>query len=768
MNYGQVPQFDGIDDRPLRQRSALPHEDGDGADFDVRGVVSFLWRSKVKIIIGALLGGVLALMIAVGGRPEYTSRAKVLFSPEQRNVVDIEGVLPAADDRQAVANQLEILRSTMLLDRVVERMSLWRYPDFNPQLVRRKTLMEHLRPFLNWRTYVPWQMLADFGVITPAAPPRERTEEEILARQALTARNLLSQSFTTSIVPGTRVLHIGVTTGRPDLSADIANAIAREYITAQLDTKLAATREATRWLSERVGELEADVSRAEAAVNAFTNQLADRVGQTSSVMRQQLEALNSALANARARLAQARARYDRASAAAGDAAIIGVVAEFQGSETISSARERERELVSSRAELVRLVSENHERVRLLDSRIEATRAEIRSEAARIVDALESELRSAEGEVTDLSVQVRGIEQRLLRQGDDEVRLRQLEREAEANRLIYENFLSRLKETTQQQELEEADAVILSPAEPRSTADTSTAKRIVAIGLILGSGFGLGTAVLLERLNNTFRTVEEIQNQTGLMVLGMLPAAGRQATRQDILSAVLAKPTSALPEAVRSLRTSVLFSNVDRPPQVIMLTSSVASEGKSTTGLLLATTSAQMGKSAVIVDCDLRRPSLHAFFGEKAGKNSGIRGVLDGSLTLDEAMLVDEASGLTVLTNKVENATVINAADVLASDRFGEMVDALRSRFDLVILDTPPVLAVTDAQIISRRADCALYVVKWDATPRDLVLEGLRNFRIVYPNIAGIAVTMVDSARVSGYGYRYGGYYGRYENPYVTG
>ena len=143
----------------------------------------------------------------------------------------------------------------------------------------------------------------------------------------------------------------------------------------------------------------------------------------------------------------------------------------------------------------------------------------------------------------------------------------------------------------------------------------------------------------------------------------------------------------------------------------MMTSSVAGEGKSTSALLLAITSVQMGKSAIIVDCDLRRPSLHAFFGERAKSSRGVRGVLEGSATLEDATLVDPGTGLTVLPNQVERgAAAINAADVLASARFGEMVEDLRARYDLVILDAPPVLAVTDAQIISKRTDTALYCV----------------------------------------------------------
>jgi capsular exopolysaccharide synthesis family protein len=201
----------------------------------------------------------------------------------------------------------------------------------------------------------------------------------------------------------------------------------------------------------------------------------------------------------------------------------------------------------------------------------------------------------------------------------------------------------------------------------------------------------------------------------------------------------------------------------------MFTSTVPSEGKSTTSLLLALTSAQMGRSAVIVDCDLRRPTLGRFFGERLAETAGIRGVLDGSLDLDDAIFHDSVTGLHILSSRLESGTVINAADVLSSEKFGELLEELKQRFDLVILDAPPTLSVTDARIISQRVDTTLYCVRWDDTPRETVLDGLREFSLVKPNIAGIVATMVDVDKASRYGYSgYGvGSYRYYSDPYYT-
>ncbi|WP_420391477.1 GumC family protein [Acuticoccus sp.] len=726
---------------------------GDGRGLDLRQALRFVWRSKWVIVVGAVVGACVALLKIAAMTPTYTASATVLFMPEQRNVVDIEDVLTrsAADDD--LRNQIEILRSRTLMTRVVERVGLHGVPYFNPELQPGPGAFARA---LDWRSYVPWETLADVGIIDAPDPAPALAEADRVAAQKALARDILIYALVIQPVPNSRVIRLSMTLTDPQLAARAVNAVAQEYITAQLDASLAATREATVWLSERVEELKVEVAEAEAAVSTYRADLSERTGQTAQVLEQQLDSLNTALAAAQARRAAADIRHQRAREAMRDTDRLAVIREFQDSGTITAARARERELITGRAELARLVPEGHERLRLFDLRIAGQRNEIRGEAERIVNALESETAVATDEVETLRDQVSALEERLQAQGAEEVRLRELEREAEASGLIYQNFLGRLKETTQQQTLAEADAVILSPAEPPRHADSASKKRLAVVTTLFGAALGLGVAILLDRLNNTFREVEQLEELTGLQVLGTVPSLGSRMERHEVLQFVLEKPSSSLAEAIRSLRTSLLFSRVDEPPQVVMFTSTVPGEGKSTTSLLLALTSAQMGRSAIIVDCDLRRPSLNTFLGDRPDATSGLTDVLEGTMTLEEAATVDPVTGLTILAGFPGEGTVINAADVLASDRFGYLLEDLRERYDLVILDAPPTLSVTDARIVARRVDTTLYCVKWDATARDTVLEGLREFALVKPTIAGIVATMVNVRQSAHYGY--GGYY----------
>jgi capsular exopolysaccharide synthesis family protein len=228
-----------------------------------------------------------------------------------------------------------------------------------------------------------------------------------------------------------------------------------------------------------------------------------------------------------------------------------------------------------------------------------------------------------------------------------------------------------------------------------------------MALALGLAVGVGIVFLLDKLNNTFRTPLQVETLTGETVLGTIPAIGRRLHRQDVVRQFRNNPKSSLAESIRSLRTSILFSNVDTPPKVVMFTSSVPREAKSTTSMLVAMTSQQMGKSAIIVDCDLRLPSLARLLNADDGK-PGLLSVIEGSAELDEAIFLDPETGLHVLMTKPsEPRTNLNAADILSSRKFDQILAALKKRYDLVILDTPPTLVVADARILSTHADAVV-------------------------------------------------------------
>ena len=393
------------------------------------------------------------------------------------------------------------------------------------------------------------------------------------------------------------------------------------------------------------------------------------------------------------------------------------------------------------------------------------RAEIRdaesaiaAEVRKTIEGLRNDVAVARARERTLADGVAELEDRSVTLSRASVELRQLEREAEADRLIYETFLNRFRETSEQEDLQTADARLLARATPPLAPSAPNRRKILAVAGAGGAGLGLGLVVLLEMLANTFRAATEVTARTGRPVLSTLPQFGRgRRRRREVLDYVREKPNSALAEAVRRLRTALFLSDIDTPPRVVMVTSSVPGEGKSTTALLLAHMSLQMNKSAIVVDCDIRRPTLSETFGiEKGG---GLLPVLEGGIPLEEAVTVDASTGLHVLPTA---EAIPQAADVLSSARFRQLVAALRDRYDLVILDTPPVLPVSDAAAIGKLADAAIYAVRWNHTPRETAAQGLAALDEIGVRIAGCVMTLADQRAEASYAYaRYGQGHGRH-------
>lgn len=762
-NVGEIP-FQSV------RVGDLNNDSGDELTIDIRDILHKLWRGKWIIGVTTLIASVFAFLTISQMEPRYLASTKVMFDLQNRNVVNVDQlVVSSAISENSLQNEIEILSSTKLIENVIEKLHLDRNPQFNPYLrARQATLLDKIRDLVT----IPPEVLdlaKDIGIVAPTPPPPDAAELEARAtlaasRQRLVINSIVLSGLRLTPIRGSKVIQISYTSGDPNTSAMIANTISEEYIIGQLDAKLEATRSATNWLTSRVDELRDRVQFAEEAVEIKRAEQSIRAGQSLEITRQQLNSLTSSLSSARNQTTVARALYDRLQSAVNNGRDFGAIPEFRSSAIIQQLRQQESDLLSQQIGL----SENSPVFIHLASQLRDTRRKINQEALRIVEAAHSSWVSALSQENAMERDVRETETKALDQSREEVEIRQLEREAQAGRVLYENFLSRLKETSEQDELQSADARILSRAEPPLSALFQAKQRILLMALALGLALGVGIVFLMDKLNNTFRAPLQVETLTGETVLGTIPAVGRRLHRRDVIRHFRSNPKSSLAESIRSLRTSILFSNVDKPPKVVMFTSSVPREAKSTTSMLVAMTSQQMGKSAIIVDCDLRLPSLARLLNADDGK-PGLLSVIDGTAELDEAIFLDPETGLHVLMTKPsEPRSNLNAADILSSRKFNEILAALKNRYDLVILDTPPALIVADARILAAHADAVVYAIRWDHTPRGAVLEGLKELKSVNAPIAGVVLSLVNEARATKYAYDgYAYYKGRYKDYYVS-
>lgn len=750
-----------VADRPTRSEQVkssdrlstdVGHESDDD-QISFRRLFGTIWRRKWVVIITTLLfvGGAYAILTRL--TPIYSANAKVMLDARETNVVELEDVISGIPaDSKYVQGEVAIIMSNQLLARVVDKLRLDRDREFNPTL-RKKSFIRGWREEAMASLPLDLRLMLGMGGRGPVDPELAKEAERLAIIRSL-RRAVSAYQEGKSLV-----ITIAVDSRSPRKAALIANQIADQYLVDQLEAKFEATRRATSWLNERVADLKARVAVAEAAVESYKERQSVSGGQSAEITTQQLGELNTQLVAARAELAQVRARYTQVQsiikrqglAAAGD---------VLSSPLILTLRTQSADLVRQQVELGQTYGERHPNMIAVRAKIKDVRDAIASEVRKIVTGLNNEVGVARARVNTLDSSLKGLEKRATTISKQSVQLRQLEREASANRLIYENFLARFKETSEQEAIQQADARVISSAQPPQNPAKPKKRIIFAMVGVLGFLIGLGLIFLLESLNNTFRTAVEMEARSGLPVLASLPRFGRHRRRSQVLSYVQDKPNSALAEGIRNLRTAVLLSNIDRPPKTIMLTSSLPGEGKSTTCILLAYLTVQMGKSAIIVDCDIRRPTLHNTFGVHDGPD--IIAALDGSAPLHKVIREDHETGLHILP-AIRSAS--QAADILSSRRFTQLIEDLQSRYDLVLLDTPPALLVSDAAVVGKYADATVYVVRWDKTPREAALQGMRQLSELGINLSGTVLSLVDRAQEAkyayyNYGYGYGSYAGK--------
>ncbi len=750
--------------RPGGMMTDAEARDEDGIDLGV--LLRMLWSGK-WIILGAMAFCLaLAWFYSSQQVPMYRATATVIFDQQRTNIVNVEDVVANRDyERGAdLQNQIEVLRSTSLIERVIDTLNLAENPEFNPARATPEPGM------FDWLTLPPdlKTSLQSIGLIAADPPPPDPALQERRLRLAMIER--VRRGLQLTAVRGSTVIQIGFVSRRPDTAARIANAIAEQYIIDQLEGKLEATRSATEWLSTRVLDLQERVTEAENAVAEAEAQLAQDAGQTLEITQAQLTEFNAALGAAQAREIELTAQVERLREALANDMDAGAVPEFRQTMLIQSYREEESELLSQLATLRASVGPDHPSVRRVEAQIDETRRKIRAEANRVVESIAVARDAARDQVAELARRVRTLEEKALAQSAGEIELRQLERQAQASRLLYENFLGRLQETSQQESLQSADARVISPAEVPRGPMTAGKRRMMAIGGVAGVVLGVGFVFLLDRLNNTFRNPGQTEEQLHLPVLASVPIVPNTGNkRRKILEHFREKPGSALAEAIRGLRTSILFSNVDSPPKVVMMTSSTPREGKSTTAVLLALTSQQMGRKTIIVDCDLRLPAVSTLVDIDADR-PGLLAALNDPQSVEDAVATDSDSGLHVLLMRAgDTRPTQNAADILASQKFRALIEHLRAQYDLVVLDTPPTLVVSDSRIVSGLADGVVFSVKWDETPRGAAAEAVKQLRGIGAPLIGVVMTMVNESKAAKYaydGYGYGYYGGQYKDYYV--
>jgi succinoglycan biosynthesis transport protein ExoP len=738
----------------------------DNASVDVVSFFAVLWRRKWLILLISLVGATIGWVYGKQRVPLYTASALIVVDPREDRVLNIEkvvGRLPV--DEKIVATEMGVITAHTNLRRTVEELGLVHDPEFNPLLQTEQPGWLRLEPrFLIERalSLVPRNWLVAIGVAAePAGWPREaevpdRPVEDLVAAALAERVRVVNDGVS-------YLINLEVSAEDPAKAAQIANHLAGVYVDGQRRSKLGATGRASAFLEERLESLRAEVEKAERAVANFRAEQGLLDAQGVTLGEQELSELNRELIVARGEMAerQAKLRLVRELRASGRG--LDAISDIAASPVIVNLRAQEAELARQEAELVTQFGPRHPRMVQLERDRANLQAKVRAEIDRLATQLENDVRVVQARVAMLESQLSGVKGRSARDRQAEVKLKELERQAEAARQLYLSVLQRSKETREETQLVEPDARIVSPATPPLTPSSLGPKIYMLAGLTGSFLISTALALLLEGLGKGLRGAREVERLTGLPVLALVPEIpGRRGRKPHHY--LLEKPLSLYAEAIGAVFVA-LVTTPARPGggSVVLVTSSLPEEGKTTLVVSLGIFAARSGKKVLLVDLDLRHPSVHRNFGWQ--QPNGILEVLRGECSLEEAIQVDEETGLHFLPVKGQT---VNPIALLASERMREFLARCRIGYDLVILDTAPVASVTDARILAPLVDQVVYAVQWDKTPAALVQDEIVTLRELGAEFAGVVLTRVDVAKHAKYGYHdRAGYYKYHQKYYLN-
>ncbi|MGH1478161.1 MAG: GumC family protein [Geminicoccales bacterium] len=696
--------------------------------------------------------------------PLYTSRALIQVQSQDTNILALDEVVEdLIADPATIESEIERLNSRAFMRRVVQQLNLEKSPEFNPALsgeLEGGSLLE----FFDITRYLSADWLAELIGNESRQVDADAGPEERLSAELELVVDRFSRRFEVEQSGRSYVIALSITSKSPRTAALIANGTAEQYLQAQVESKYQASEKAIKWLGNRIEELRGEVLEAEAKIVEYRSQNNIVDTNNGSPLTLQLTQLNTQLALSQAQRAEAEARLAQTQSLLTNGGV-KEAAKVLTSPLLAELRIQETSLVRRLSELSAEFGANHPRMVNVQGELQTVRSKIEDEVRRVVQDLENEVAVSKAREIELQTSLTGIQGESSTVELAQVELRDLTREAETNRQLFETFLTRFREIVEQQELQEADARIMSAADIPSTPSSPRTKLVTMIAFAGSMVMGGLLVFLLERWDSNygFRSAEEIQS-LGLRALALVPDLSRKETNgipaEDY---ILERPNSAYAEALQRIRTSLFLADTKNPPKSILITSSVPLEGKSTIASALARQSARSGLKVILVDADLRRPRLHEVIG--IPNQNGLSEVLTGRANPENAINRDEKSGLDFLPAGFGS---VSPPDLFRSSTMKILLEEMTAYYDLVLIDSPPVAAVSDSFTLSGVVDKSIYVIRWEETPRNVALAGIRQMLESGGDVAGVVLSRVDVKRHARYGYADSGHYqGNYRKYYVN-
>lgn len=750
-----------------RRRPALPAR-YDTVELEEVGSLLAYWRILRKrrwtILTLTFVCFTLVFIWTLKQKPVYRAQALLEIESEDPEIVSVQQLfqVQASESQSYLETQYRMLQSASLARRVIEDLNLLYHPEFNPGVAR------------------PAARGALLGAEGSRNLPANPEEVAQLYQQAV--RSLLGR-LKVRPVRGSRLAVMSFEAEEPEFAARVVNALASKYIELSLERRWAATQKATEWLSQQLTGMKARLEKSEDELQQYAREngllfLESESGNPENIVSQQLRQLQEELSRAQAERIEKESYFRLIRS--GDAATLGALAD---SEVVKDLRRRLSEARQLEAQLAATFAPDYPKVKEVRQQVTELEAHLAREQERAAERIANEYQASLRREELLHRTFEEQQGQANRIAERSVHYNILKREVDTNKQLYNGLLQRLKEAGVSAGLKASNIRIVDAAEPPETPARPHKRLNFALGLLVGLSLGTGAAFLQEHLDNTLKTAEDVERYLRVPALALIPSVesldGRRGRvyglveRGKLLTGrteakgqppagapesgaprwyridTEGQQHSALGEAFRSLRTSVLLSTAERPPRSLLVSSSQPGEGKTTISTNLAISLAQLGQRVLIIDGDMRRPCIHKIFG--ITDSPGLVSYLTGQQDWTACVRPTGIGGLEVL---VCGPVPPNPAELLSAERMRALVREAMADYSFVLVDSPPLLNVADARILATLVEGLVMVVKGGATPRELVQRAQVSLRDVGAHLIGVVLNNLDVQADDYYYYRY--------------
>jgi len=725
----------------------------DEQQIDIRNYFQVMMKRRWTIISVFTIVFVSVFIYTLTATPIYQSTVRLVIEKENPNVVSIQEVMSVdASTTDYYITQYKIIESRTIAREIINRLNLKDSEEFYPK--PQKNFLSNIKQSIKGvKESIQNTILSIFRT------GNQDIQLDIDDSDAQLVSAFLSRINVTPI-RNSRLVDLHFTARDPRLAALAVNTLADVYIEKKLETKLKAVKNAVLWLHERVDEERKKVEIAERKLLAYKEKkgiFTDFSSDVEKITAQKLAKLNAQVIDAEAHRVEAETRYKQALALKKNPDMLDSIPEVLRNDLIREIKQMEVNLYKRISELSKKYGKNHPKMISVQSEINSLNDRKHKEIQRVINSLRNEYQVALAKEKTLLQALSKQKKESMDLNQKSIQYGALQREAESARHMYELLIKRFKETSLTEDMKTGNVRIVDPAEVPKSPIRPRKRLNIFLGIVFGLFMGIVVAFTFEFLDNTLKNPEDIRNYLNIPYLGPVPTF--DIDREDIENPELItqySPKSTASESYRGIRTSLLFSSADRPPKIILVTSAGPSEGKTLTSTNLAITMAQAGSRVVIVDCDMRKPKVHKMFG--IGRDKGMSSVLVSN-ELDN--ILQEV----IIHTDIPNLDVIpcgpippNPSEIIGSQKMSRIMEKLQEQYDRIILDSPPITAVTDSTVLAKFVDGVMLVVHAGVTPRQVVKTGLEQVQGVDANVLGAVLNDVDTGKESYYYYQYYYYY----------